>query len=102
MKIRARSKGKALWIRTASLNPRSRSMNFENARTTAPEYTRLEVNMNDSTRDALKELASEQGLSYTECIRRAVSVWYFFEQARKEGDEVILRGGRYDRRVIWP
>lgn len=48
--------------------------------------TRLSVNVNDETADALKQLAKENGTSVTEIVRRAVSVYKFVE------DEVGHKG----------
>jgi predicted DNA-binding helix-hairpin-helix protein len=41
--------------------------------------TRLSVNINDETAEALKELAARRGTTVTEVVRRAVSVYKFVE-----------------------
>lgn len=48
--------------------------------------TRLSVNINDETAEALKDLAERRGTSVTEVVRRAVAVYKFVE------DEVGLQG----------
>ena len=52
--------------------------------------TRLNVNVNDDTALALKALAEEQGTTVTEIVRRAVSVYKFFDDARDEGKVIQL------------
>ncbi|WP_433917369.1 ribbon-helix-helix protein, CopG family [Streptomyces canus] len=39
------------------------------------EFTRLSVNINDDTADALKRLKSAKGISITEAVRRAVALY---------------------------
>lgn len=41
--------------------------------------TRLSVNINDDTAQALLRLASRRGINYTEAVRRAIAVWAFIE-----------------------
>lgn len=50
--------------------------------------TRLNVNINDDTAVALRKLAEEEGTTVTEIVRRAVSVYKFFDDARR-GDKTI-------------
>lgn len=52
--------------------------------------TRLSVNINDETAAALRELAEKDGITVTEVIRRAVSVYKFFVDARAEGETIQL------------
>ncbi len=52
--------------------------------------TRLSVNMNEGTRDALRSLTSEAGTSHTETVRRAVSVLKFIEDERRQGNKVLI------------
>lgn len=52
--------------------------------------TRLNVNLNDDTARALRDLAAEQGTTVTEIVRRAVSVYKFFDDARDEGKSIQL------------
>jgi predicted transcriptional regulator len=47
---------------------------------------RLNVNVNDETAQALREIADRRDLSVTEVVRRAVSVYKFVE------DEVFENG----------
>lgn len=64
------------------------------------DLTRLSINMNLDTKDALQRLASEQGISYTEAIRRAISIWAFVEDNRSRGAKLITREGNLEREVI--
>ncbi|MFN8192512.1 MAG: ribbon-helix-helix protein, CopG family [Nocardioidaceae bacterium] len=52
--------------------------------------TRLSININDETAQALRELADESGTTVTEVVRRAVSVYKFFDDARDEGKTIQL------------
>lgn len=52
--------------------------------------TRLNVNINDDTARALRDLAEEESTSVTEIVRRAVSVYKFFDDARDEGKTIQL------------
>lgn len=52
--------------------------------------TRLSVNINDETAAALRELADQDGVTVTEVVRRAVSVYKFFVDARAEGETIQL------------
>ena len=62
--------------------------------------TKLNVNINDETAAALKDLAERRQTTVTEIVRRAVSVYKFIEDewdagstlklVRPEGDETIV------------
>ena len=52
--------------------------------------TRLSININDETAQALRELADESGTTVTEVVRRAVSVYKFFDDARDEVKTIQL------------
>ncbi|MGB3764490.1 MAG: ribbon-helix-helix protein, CopG family [Ornithinimicrobium sp.] len=54
--------------------------------------TRLNVNVNDDTAEALRKLAEEDGTTVTEIVRRAVSVYKFFDDARDQGKTIQLVG----------
>lgn len=54
--------------------------------------TRLSVNINDETANALREIAKDEGTTVTEVVRRAVSVYKFFDDARDEGKTIQLVG----------
>lgn len=43
------------------------------------DITRLNVNINAETADALRRIAEARGISYTEAVRRAIAVWAFVE-----------------------
>lgn len=52
--------------------------------------TKLSVNMNDGTRDALKWLALEESTNYTETVRRAISLYYFYKREQLKGNDLVL------------
>lgn len=52
--------------------------------------TRLSVNINDDTAAALRSLAEEDGVTITEVVRRAVSVYKFFDEAKEAGKTIQL------------
>jgi hypothetical protein len=54
--------------------------------------TRLNVNINDETAEALRQLAVEEHTTVTEVVRRAVSVYKFFEDAKDSGQSIQLIG----------
>jgi predicted transcriptional regulator len=59
---------------------------------------RLNININDETRDALQDLAARRQTSVTEVVRRAVSVYKFVEDEIVDGDsDLVIRepNGRY-------
>lgn len=49
---------------------------------------RLNVNLNQETAEALKEIASEHNVSYTEAVRRAITVLKFIEDEQAQGRKV--------------
>jgi len=51
--------------------------------------TRLSININDETAAALKELAAKRGLTVTEVVRRAVSVYKFVEDEVGDGGKTL-------------
>lgn len=52
--------------------------------------TRLSVNISDDVAAVLRELAEKDEETVTEIIRRAVSVYHFFDTARSEGKTIQL------------
>ena len=56
---------------------------------------KLNININDETEAALKELAARRGITVTETVRRAVAVYKFIEDEKDAGGklQVIHEGG---------
>lgn len=55
---------------------------------------RLNININEDTRDALRDLAARRQINVTEVVRRAISVYKFVEDEVVDGDSVlVLRDG---------
>lgn len=53
-------------------------------------FTLLRVNMNDATTEALRELAAASGHSYTEAVRHAISIAKYIQDARLDGQRVLI------------
>lgn len=51
--------------------------------------TKLNVNINDETAAALKDLADRRQITVTEVVRRAVSVYKFVEDEVVDGDSAL-------------
>lgn len=49
---------------------------------------RLNVNLNAETAEALKEIADQRGISFTEAVRRAISVYKFIDDETHEGNRI--------------
>lgn len=56
----------------------------------APSVKRLNVNINDETAAALKDLAQRQGMSVTEVVRRAAGVYKFLNDELGDGHTLQL------------
>ena len=54
------------------------------------EHTRLSVNMNQETADALRSVMDHYGVSVTEAVRIAVSLADFFRKEMAEGNRIQL------------
>ncbi|MFP5315617.1 MAG: ribbon-helix-helix protein, CopG family [Actinomycetes bacterium] len=57
-------------------------------KTTDTGLVRLNVNLNQETAAALKELAAKENISYTEAVRRAIAVFKFIEDEQAEGRKI--------------
>jgi hypothetical protein len=55
---------------------------------TNTDIVRLNVNLNSATADALKKLSDEQGVSLTEVVRRAISLYDFIDGERRSGHRI--------------
>jgi len=49
---------------------------------------RLNVNLNTETADTLKKISDEHGLSLTEVVRRAISLYSFIEDETERGNRI--------------
>lgn len=63
-----------------------------------PKLIRLSVNLNLETAAALKGFADRRGLSFTESIRRVISIAHFIDAEIREGRSVHIVDE--DRRTI--
>lgn len=65
--------------------------------------TKLNVNINDETAAALKDLAERRQTTVTEIVRRAVSVYKFIEDEVTDGDarlKIVRASGETDLQVL--
>lgn len=60
------------------------------------QYTRLNINLNDETAEALKELAAKHHISVTEAVRRAVAILKFVEDETDEGHKLQITDPRHN------
>jgi hypothetical protein len=65
-----------------------------------PDYTRLTVNINPETLAAIKAIASQREITYTETIRRAVAVYKLIEEEVARGHSILIKDGKNIREVI--
>jgi hypothetical protein len=67
-----------------------RNTNLRKARVKANSepMTRLNVNLNSETAAALQEIAENRGISFTEAVRRAISVYKFIDDETQEGHRI--------------
>ncbi len=64
---------------------------------------RLSVNMNVATADALKALATQRGVSYTETVRRAISIAHYLDREQRAGRTILIRDddAKTVKEVLW-
>jgi hypothetical protein len=58
------------------------------AKASTDQLVRLNVNLNAETAEALKEIADHRGISFTEAVRRAISVYKFIDDETQEGRHI--------------
>lgn len=63
-------------------------MSAKTSSETQTDIVRLNVNLNAATADALKKLSDDQGLSLTEVVRRAISLYNFIDGERRSGHRI--------------
>lgn len=56
--------------------------------TKADPFVRLNVNLNQETADALKEVAAKESISLTEAVRRAIALLKFVEEEQSRGRRI--------------
>lgn len=66
------------------------------------ELTKLSVNINKDTADAIKEMAEARGISITEVIRRAISIAVFIDEETRAGRQIhtVRADGKKRRELI--
>jgi tRNA pseudouridine-54 N-methylase len=67
-----------------------------------PELVRLNVNLNQETANALKELSESQGLTMTEVIRRSISIFKYLTDEIEAGRKIhtMDQDGRNVREMV--
>lgn len=66
-----------------------------------PPQTRLEVNINESTKEFLREYAARHAISVTETVRQLLGVGNYILEAVEGGKQVQLKKGRRTDRVVF-
>jgi hypothetical protein len=63
---------------------------------------RLNVNLNQETAEALKEIAKKENISLTEAVRRAIAILKFVEEEQDRGRKIqtMDRDGKDKRELI--
>ncbi|MBB5776648.1 ribbon-helix-helix protein, CopG family [Nonomuraea jabiensis] len=65
-------------------------------------FVRLSVNLSHETAQTFKALAERKGLSFTEAIRRAITIWKFVEDQLAQGHELaIVESDGNPRRILF-
>lgn len=66
------------------------------------ELVRLNVNLNQETAVALRELAALNGITYTEAIRRSIAVYKFLTDEVQAGRKIhtMDQDGRKTREMV--
>lgn len=66
------------------------------------DLTRLSVNMNEDTTAALRQMAARHGITYTEAIRRAISITKLIDDERLAGRTILStdRDGSHAREWV--
>ena len=58
------------------------------SRQTDTGLIRLNVNLNQETAAALRKIADDKGISFTEAVRRAISLYDYIEEETRNGRHV--------------
>lgn len=61
---------------------------------------RLSVNLGEQPAAALHELMRRKGITATEAVRRALSIWKFVEDELARGNRVAVLEGEGERRTV--
>lgn len=63
---------------------------------------RLNVNLNQETAEALKDIAKKENISLTEAVRRAIAILKFVEEEQDRGRKIqtMDRDGKDKRELI--
>jgi bisphosphoglycerate-dependent phosphoglycerate mutase len=70
------------------MSTETRSNQTGTAQNKDQDLVRLNVNLNADTARALREIARERDISFTEAVRRAISVYNFIETETKNGRHI--------------
>lgn len=62
---------------------------------------RLSINISQEASQVIKTISSKKGVSITEAIRQAISVWKYFEEARERGAVIQLKENNTITEVIF-
>lgn len=63
---------------------------------------RLSVNINDECARVLEKAKEQRGVSATETIRRALSMYEFMENEKLAGRKIMSVDGSTETELVWP
>jgi len=72
----------------------------DSTRTQDRTSVRLSVNLGAQPAAALRELMTKKGITATEAVRRALSIWKFVEDERAQGHRLAVLEGDGDQRAV--
>jgi hypothetical protein len=65
-----------------------------------PKQTRMAINLNPDAADFLSKVTREQGITYTEAVRRALAIYKLVMDEIAEGHHVQLYDGQKTREIV--
>lgn len=63
-------------------------------------FTRLNININGTSSNALARLMDHHGVTATEVVRRALALYDFVDRHDAAGDEILVRTGTGEERKV--
>ena len=62
--------------------------------------TKVTVNLPDDTVEAIKKIAEQRGVTYTEAIRQAIESERFLREETQKGSKLLLEDGDSVRQIV--
>jgi len=82
------------------MSDRERTQTQDDTTTEVRTPVRLSVNLGAQPAAALREMMNKKGITATEAIRRALSIWKFVEDERAHGNHLAVLEGEGDHRRV--